>query len=181
MAKTPNPVREDMPYRDCVGTAVFNAEGKVLIGRRVPEVDPEDTAERGAPWQMPQGGIDPGEAPLDTAFRELFEETNIRSARLLAEAPEWIYYDLPDDALGIALKGKYRGQRQRWFAFVFEGDESEIDVLHPANGAARAEFDLWRWEVLEHTPDLIVPFKREAYLQVVETFAAIPEQLRSAK
>ena len=168
------PIREQMPYRDCVGIALFNGKGQVFIGRRKPEDDPEDSSERGAPWQMPQGGIDKGEPPIDAAHRELFEETNVRSARLLAEAPEWIYYDLPDDALGIALKGKYRGQRQRWFAFLFTGPESEINVLEPADGGYPAEFDAWRWEELERTPDLIVEFKREAYLKVAAAFARIP-------
>jgi putative (di)nucleoside polyphosphate hydrolase len=170
-------VREKMPYRDCVGTAVFNAKGLVLIGRRKPEDDPEDTSETNAPWQMPQGGIDKGEAPIDTAYRELFEETSIRSVELLAEAPGWIHYDLPDEALGIALKGKYRGQRQRWFAFRFTGADSEINVTSPGGGKHPAEFDRWRWEKLENLPDLIVPFKRDAYLEIVEAFKDIPAKL----
>jgi len=170
--------RDKLPYRDCVGTAVFNAEGLVLIGRRAPEEDPEDNSEVAAPWQMPQGGIDKGEAPLDTARRELYEETSIRSVELLAEAPGWIYYDLPDEALGIALKGKYRGQRQRWFAFRFTGDESEINVSEPGGGAHPAEFDRWRWEQLEALPDLIVPFKRDAYRQIVAAFRDIPGTLQ---
>jgi putative (di)nucleoside polyphosphate hydrolase len=170
--------RETLPYRDCVGTAIFNADGLVFIGRRKPEDDPEDSSEVRAPWQMPQGGIDKGEQPLDTAYRELFEETSIRSVELIAEAPEWIYYDLPDEALGIALKGKYRGQRQRWFAFRFTGDETEINVTEPGGGAHPAEFDRWRWEKLEALPDLIVPFKRDAYLQIIAAFRDIPETLR---
>ena len=173
----PKPIREEMPYRDCVGIALFNRQGKVFIGRRMPEEDPEDSSERGAPWQMPQGGIDKGETPLEAARRELFEETNVRSARLIAEAPEWIYYDLPDDALGIALKGKYRGQRQRWFAFAFTGEEAEINVIEPGEGQHPAEFDAWRWEELTRTPDLIVEFKHAAYLKVVEAFADIPLQV----
>ena len=173
------PDRESLPYRDCVGIAVFNQEGNVFIGRRKSESDPEQSAERGAPWQMPQGGIDKGEDPLRAALRELYEETNISGVSLLAEAPEWIYYDLPDEALGIALKGKYRGQRQRWFAFRFTGKDSDIDVTHPGDGHP-AEFDKWRWEKLETLPDLIVPFKREAYLKVVDAFADLPDQLRHA-
>ena len=172
--------RETLPYRDCVGTAIFNADGLVFIGRRKPEEDPEDSSEVRAPWQMPQGGIDKGEQPLDTAYRELFEETSIRTVELIAEAPEWIYYDLPDEALGIALKGKYRGQRQRWFAFRFTGDETEINVTEPGGGAHPAEFDRWRWEKLEALPDLIVPFKRDAYLHIVAAFRDIPGQLRRA-
>jgi putative (di)nucleoside polyphosphate hydrolase len=168
-----------MPYRDCVGVAIFNPQGKVFIGRRKPEDDPDDSSEFGSPWQMPQGGIDKGEAPLETAYRELFEETSIKSVRLLAEAPEWIYYDLPDEALGIALKGKYRGQRQRWFAFAFTGEEGEIDVYNPGGGKHPAEFDRWRWEELQKLPDLIVPFKREAYLKIVAAFADLPDKIRN--
>jgi putative (di)nucleoside polyphosphate hydrolase len=172
------PDREQMPYRDCVGVAVFNADGRVFVGRRMPATNPEDTSETEAPWQMPQGGIDKGEKPIDAAWRELFEETSIRSAELIAEIDDWIYYDLPDEALGIALKGKYRGQRQRWFAFRFTGDESEINVTAPGGGAHPAEFDKWRWEELEKLPDLIVPFKRDAYLQVVAGFAKVPAGVR---
>ena len=125
---------------------------------------------------MPQGGIDKGEDPLAAALRELHEETNITAVSLLAEAPEWIYYDLPDEALGIALKGKFRGQRQRWFAFAFTGDESEINVTAPGGGKFAAEFDAWRWEKLTRTPSLIVPFKKDAYDKVVEAFADIPQR-----
>ena len=171
------PKREEMPYRDCVGIAVFNAEGLVFVGRRMPAGNPEDTSEAAAPWQMPQGGIDKGETPIEAAWRELFEETSIRTADLIAEAPEWIYYDLPDEALGIALRGKYRGQRQRWFAFRFTGTDSDIDVTNPGDGNP-AEFDKWRWEQLEALPDLIVPFKREAYLKVVEAFKDVPAGMR---
>ena len=174
------PDRESLPYRDCVGIAVFNWEGNVFIGRRKSEGDPEQSAERGAPWQMPQGGIDKGEDPLRAALRELYEETSIGAVSLLAEAPEWIYYDLPDEALGIALRGKYRGQRQRWFAFAFTGEDSEIDVAAPGGGKHPAEFDAWRWERLSRTPGLIVPFKRQAYEKVVEAFADIPQRFTPA-
>jgi putative (di)nucleoside polyphosphate hydrolase len=170
--------REAMPYRDCVGIAVFNDDGLVFIGRRKPEEDPEDTTEEGAPWQMPQGGIDKGEEPIATSLRELYEETSIQSVEWIAEVPGWIYYDLPDEALGIALKGKYRGQRQRWFAYRFTGETSEINVTEPGDGSMPAEFDKWRWEELEKLPDLIVPFKRDAYLKIVEAFRDIPGKLR---
>ena len=109
-------------------------------------------------------------------MRELHEETSISAVSLLAEAPEWIYYDLPDDALGIALKGKYRGQRQRWFAFAFTGKDDDIDVLTPGGGKHPAEFDAWCWEKLGRLPSLIVPFKRDAYDKVVEAFADIPRR-----
>lgn len=170
------PDRQSMPYRDCVGVALFNHDGTVFIGRRKPDEKSEDRTEVEAPWQMPQGGIDKGEDPLRAALRELHEETNVSSVSLLAEAPEWIYYDLPDEALGIALKGKYRGQRQRWFAFAFTGKDEEIDVHTPGGGKFTAEFDAWRWEKLTRTPGLIVPFKRQAYEKVVEAFADIPER-----
>ncbi len=171
---TSRPDREALPYRDCVGVAVFNRQGNVFVGRRKVGVHWEAETELQAPWQMPQGGIDKGEDSLRAALRELHEETNITSVSLLAEAPEWIHYDLPDDALGIALKGKYRGQRQRWFAFAFTGDESEIDVATPGGGKFTAEFDAWRWEKLSRTPALIVPFKRDAYEKVATAFADIP-------
>lgn len=170
------PSRDSLPYRDCVGIAVFNQEGNVFIGRRKPAGDPENSAEHGAPWQMPQGGIDQGEDPLKAALRELYEETSISAVSLLAEAPEWIYYDLPDEELGTALRGQYRGQRQRWFAFAFTGRDSEIDVEAPGGGKHKAEFDAWRWEKLTRTPALIVPFKKDAYDKVVEAFADIPQR-----
>jgi putative (di)nucleoside polyphosphate hydrolase len=170
--------REDMPYRDCVGVAVFNRDGLVLIGRRKADPWIEDRTEIEAPWQMPQGGIDKGEEPYPAALREMYEETSIRSVELIAEAPGWITYDLPDEALGIALKGKYRGQRQRWFAFRFTGEESEIEVIAPGGGRHPQEFDAWRWEALERLPELIVPFKREAYEEIVAAFAGVPAKVR---
>jgi putative (di)nucleoside polyphosphate hydrolase len=170
------PDRQSLPYRDCVGVAVFNRHGQVFIGRRKPDPRSSDTSEVAAPWQMPQGGIDKGEDPLKAAVRELYEETSMLTVSLLAEAPEWIHYDLPDEALGIALKGRYRGQRQRWFAFAFNGEDSEIDVHAPGGGRHPAEFDAWRWENLARTPELIVPFKRDAYLDVVAAFADIPRR-----
>jgi putative (di)nucleoside polyphosphate hydrolase len=118
---------------------------------------------------MPQGGIDKGEEPLEAAWRELYEETGIKSASLLAEAPDWINYDLPAQLIGIGLKGKYRGQTQRWFAFRFEGSEDEIAINPPPGGHA-AEFDAWEWKRMEELPELIVPFKRDVYLKVVSAF-----------
>lgn len=163
-------MRSRMPYRPCVGAALFNAEGKVFIGRRKSGQGPEyDSAKQ--EWQMPQGGIDGNESAFDAAKRELFEETNVKSATLLGAAPFWFHYDLPDDVLGKALHGKYRGQTQRWFAFRFAGNESEIDVARPAGGAHPAEFVEWRWETLDNLPGLIVPFKRPVYEQVVAAFA----------
>lgn len=166
-------VREEMPYRSCVGAVVFNEQGNVWAGRRIAN---NETAGEFR-WQFPQGGIDKGEDPLEAAKRELFEETGIKSIRLLGEVADWLRYDLPDDLLGMALKGKYRGQQQRWFAFRFEGDESEINIDHPPDGSHR-EFDKWEWLNLEEMPSLIVPFKRTIYESLVHEFdqySRVPE------
>jgi putative (di)nucleoside polyphosphate hydrolase len=162
-------------YRQCVGLAVFNHEGRVFLGRRL--AGPE-TANLQQSWQMPQGGIDPGETPLQAAMRELYEETNIRSVSLLGEAGDWLCYDLPPPLAGRAWKGRYRGQKQKWFAFRFDGDESEIDVANPGGGGGhRPEFSGWRWEDLARVPELIVPFKRAVYERVAQEFAgfAVPD------
>lgn len=166
----PLPVRARMPYRPCVGAALFNKQGLVFIGRRKPAKGPEYDAEV-LDWQMPQGGIDGNEPSEAAARRELYEESNIRSVSPLGAAPHWYHYDLPDAALGRALQGRYRGQTQKWFAFRFEGTDSEIDVLNPADGAHSHEFVEWRWERLERLPALIVPFKRGVYEQLARAFA----------
>jgi putative (di)nucleoside polyphosphate hydrolase len=123
-------------------------------------------------WQMPQGGIDAGEDPAKAARRELYEETSVRSAKLIAEGPQWLAYDLPDDARN-RFAGRYRGQTQKWFLFRFDGDEAEIDIHRPANGQHKPEFADWRWERFEALPDLVVPFKREVYVQVAAWFAPL--------
>ena len=160
-------------YRPCVGIALFNAQGRVFMGRRPNKALREHSAP-GHEWQMPQGGIDPGEPPLDAAWRELREETGVASATLLAEARDWFQYDLPQDISRAAWQGRYRGQRQKWFAFRFEGDEAEINIHHP-HGGHHAEFDAWRWERLQHTPQLIIPFKRGVYEQVAAEFGRFGE------
>lgn len=174
---TPSARRQDLPYRDCVGVALFNRKGEIFLARRILTPGP-DTSEAAAPWQMPQGGIDAGEEPLPAAYRELYEETGIRTIRLLAQASDWIFYDLPDDVLGVALGGRYRGQRQKWFAFLFEGEEAEIDLNQEASGMD-PEFDAWRWDDFEAVPEIIVPFKRPAYLEVRAAFAHLPDRIRA--
>ncbi|WP_439271901.1 RNA pyrophosphohydrolase [Pseudochrobactrum sp. HB0163] len=157
-----------LPYRPCVGIMVLNNEGKVWAGRRI--IEPNGEMEGATQlWQMPQGGIDAGEEPVAAALRELYEETGMRSVSLLAEAQDWINYDLPEHLIGIALQGKYRGQTQRWFAYRFEGDESEIAINPPPGGHA-AEFDMWDWKPMQDLPALIVPFKRAVYDQVIHAF-----------
>lgn len=164
--KATNP--ESLPYRPCVGIMVLNRQGLVWAGKRIVLNDSEMSGTDKL-WQMPQGGIDKGEEPLPAALRELYEETGMKTVSLLAEAPEWINYDLPAHLLGIALKGKYKGQTQKWFAFRFEGDESEI-AINPPPGGHEAEFEEWAWKPMQQLPELIVPFKRTVYEEVVSAF-----------
>jgi putative (di)nucleoside polyphosphate hydrolase len=160
---------EGLPYRRNVGAAVFNREGLVFLGRRVKRREGMEVVE-GHEWQMPQGGVDDGESPLEAARRELFEETNIASVSLLGEAPDWLSYDLPPEALTGRWKGRYRGQTQKWFAFRFTGAPAEIDVDRPGGGGFEPEFEAWRWAPLDSLPALIVPFKRPVYEAVVAAF-----------
>jgi putative (di)nucleoside polyphosphate hydrolase len=164
------PVAADtLPYRPCVGIMVLNHDGLVWAGRRVAE---GNTEYDGSPqlWQMPQGGIDEGEDHLAAARRELFEETGIESADLIEAAPQWFYYDLPAHLIGIGLKGRFRGQKQRWFAFRFVGNEREIRIDPPPAGNER-EFEDWAWLPMADLPGLIVPFKRKVYEEVCAHFA----------
>jgi putative (di)nucleoside polyphosphate hydrolase len=161
------PKLEDLPYRPCVGTCVLNRDGLVFVGRRIDGPEHVDLTHA---WQMPQGGVDRGEDPWPAARRELYEETNIRSVEKLGKIDEWLTYDIPREIVGQAWKGKYRGQKQKWFALRFTGKDSEIDIAHPAGGH-EPEFVEWRWEPLQNIPDLVVPFKRPVYERVVKEFS----------
>ena len=146
---------------------VLNRAGLVFVGRRT---DGPEHVDATHVWQMPQGGIDEDEDPYKAALRELYEETSIRSIQKLGEIADWLTYDLPRDVIKTAWGGRYRGQKQKWYALRFTGRDSEIDIENPGGGHD-PEFIDWRWEPMENLPDLVVPFKRETYEQVVKAFS----------
>jgi putative (di)nucleoside polyphosphate hydrolase len=155
-----------------VGVVLFNREGKAWLGRRTGAQSPYN-------WQFPQGGVDSGEELLDAARRELQEETGVSSISLLGRTEDWFAYDFPEGWTGSkALRG-WRGQKQVWFAFRFEGEDAEVDL----NAHQQPEFDAWRWVRLEETADLIVPFKRAVYDQVIAAFGrfAVPSDRPSRR
>ena len=154
------PVSPDLElYRPNVGVVVFNPEGRVWLGKRAGWSGPHV-------WQFPQGGVDPGEDWETAARRELTEETGIRSVDLLARTEDWIVYDFPPEARGSKVARGFKGQRQKWFAFRFTGDDAEVDLT----SHAQVEFDAWRWARLDEVADLVVPFKRGAYETVIAAF-----------
>jgi len=148
-----------LPYRPCVGVILLNASGQVFVGERI------DTP--GA-WQMPQGGIDPGEDPQEAALRELWEETGVPAdlVEVVSHSSDWLTYDLPDHLLGKVWKGKYRGQKQLWFLLRLKGDETAINIEtdHP-------EFSQWKWSNAAELLSDIVPFKRAIYEALVAEFS----------
>lgn len=144
-------------YRPGVGIMLLNREGRVFVGRRI------DMPAGLAAWQMPQGGIDPGETPHQAALRELEEEVGTNRAEILGATREWLHYDVPAEMAGKYWTARYRGQRQKWFAMRFVGEDADID---PA-AAEHPEFDAWEWVAPQRLPELIVPFKRRLYLDVL--------------
>jgi len=149
-----------LPYRPCVGVMLMNASGDIFVGQRRDRYTEA--------WQMPQGGVDKGEAPSDAALRELWEETGVTSdlVQIVAETADWLPYDLPHDIVPQIWKGRYRGQEQKWFLLRFHGtdDQVNIETEHP-------EFSEWRWQPADQLVEHIVPFKRAVYVQVLEEFA----------
>lgn len=153
-----------LPYRPCVGAALFDRRGRVFVARRAGTPNAEGPA---GGWQLPQGGIDPGENPRGAVLRELAEEIGTGRAVIVGEHPEWLRYDLPPGLLGRALGGRYRGQEQRWFALRFTGEDADIRLdLDP-----HPEFDAWRWAELAELPGLAVGFKRPIYEVLARSFA----------
>ena len=144
---------EELPYRNGVGIVVLNNENKVLVAKRID--NPKNL------WQMPQGGVDQGEDLLNAAYRELKEETSIYNVKLIKELEEWTYYDLPSKLIGIIWKGKYKGQKQKWFVLKFLGKDSELNIK-----TKKPEFLEWKWIDLNKITEIVVDFKKEVYQKV---------------
>ena len=156
---------ESLPYRSGVGLVLFNPQGLVWVGRRLDQ--------KGEAWQMPQGGIDEGETPEQAALRELEEEIGTARAEIVGETAGWLTYDLPPELVGVAWKGRYRGQKQKWFALRFTGSDADISIEteHP-------EFAEWRWLEFDRLMEVIVPFKRDLYAQVTAEFADLARRMK---
>jgi putative (di)nucleoside polyphosphate hydrolase len=155
-------MNSDLPYRLGVGIMLINPASHVFVGQRL-----DNSLEA---WQMPQGGIDEGEDPFDAALRELEEETGIhnRHTELIAESSDWYKYDLPEQLIGKMWKGKYRGQKQKWYALNFTGNERNINIK-----TSEPEFRSWKWAKPQELPEIIVPFKRKLYQDLVQEFSEI--------
>jgi putative (di)nucleoside polyphosphate hydrolase len=158
----------DLPYRDGVGVMLFNSLGCVFVARRIDM--PSES------WQMPQGGIEPGETLQATALRELKEEIGTAKAEIIAESRNWLTYELPDWLVQKVWGGRYQGQRQKWFAMRFMGDDADINIATEI-----PEFLDWKWEDINRLPELIVPFKRRLYQDLIAEFGHLAETGDSKK
>ena len=147
--------RKNLPMRTGVGIVVLNNQNKVFVGKR--KDNPVDK------WQMPQGGVDDGEDYLSAMKRELFEETSIKSIKVLEEIERFFEYELPENLIGIIWKGKFRGQKQKWFITKFVGKEKEINLK-----TKNPEFIEWKWIIPEELPNVIVDFKKKIYLDLLK-------------
>ncbi|WP_026440031.1 RNA pyrophosphohydrolase [Acidocella facilis] len=152
--------KSSLPYRLNVGVVLFAQDGRVFVGKRKNYPDA---------WQLPQGGVDEGEDPRAAVLREMKEEIGTDKAEIIAEHPDWLVYDLPPALIGVAWKGKYRGQRQKWFALRFTGRDEDIDLTADAH----PEFEDWRWVKLSELPALAVAFKRDIYETLARDFASL--------
>lgn len=146
-----------LPYRPCVGLMILNRENKVFVAKRIDM--------RTEAWQMPQGGIDEGEDAQAAALREMKEEIGTDNAEIIAESRMWMKYDLPQHLVPQLWDGKYRGQKQKWYALRYLGEDSDINIQTDI-----PEFTEWKWVDMESLPDIIVPFKQELYAMIVEQF-----------
>ena len=149
---------EQRPYRPCVGIFLLNNDGLVFAGRRIDS--------RAEAWQMPQGGIDAGESPLQACMREMREEIGTNTAELVSQHDEWLYYDIPLPLADRLWQGRYKGQKQKWMALRFTGDDSDINIA-----TEEPEFCEWKWLSPHDLVDLAVPFKRDVYQNVLAAFA----------
>ena len=158
-------VSEPTAYRPCVGVMLLNSEGKVFVGQRIDARDNDPTADW---WQMPQGGVDPGENMEEAAYRELHEETGITAvhAQIITKTHEPIQYDLPPNLMGRLWNGEFRGQEQIWFLMRFTGSDSDVNL----NAHDPAEFCKWKWAEAEMLPALIIPFKKPVYETILNAF-----------
>ncbi|WP_438731220.1 RNA pyrophosphohydrolase [Parasphingorhabdus sp. DH2-15] len=150
----------NLPYRPCAGIMLVNSDNQVFVGQRLDNPDSDA-------WQMPQGGIDAGETARDAALRELTEETGIAANKvdIIAESAQELFYDLPEELIGKIWKGKWRGQRQKWFLLRFNGHNTDINIA-----TDHQEFSRWKWADAQQLPDMIVPFKKELYKAVLQEF-----------
>lgn len=160
-------VEKELPYRLGVGMMLINKQGKVFVGKRI------DTSSEA--WQMPQGGVDEGEPTTTAAFRELHEEVGTQEAVIIAQSEDYYYYDLPDELVPKVWGGKFRGQKQKWFVFLFEGSDSDINI-----NTEDPEFCEWKWVDPEDLPNVIVPFKKDVYSAILSEFKNVIEKINEA-